>query len=276
MEQQREIVSSWDTLIYIIYNIPLIRDLILNNLCASDCASLLALAKYDLESHDIKRFLHPIRDVFDGEWDMDLFTKRDNSIVLIGKDLNLLLDRIKDPLRFWKLNPISVPINIFTIIILPWNSEDSGEWLQSCCVISESPIGTNMKHHWKITKSENGSNVNRLCCLHDTNYSRCIELSLGADWHIEMTREYTTMVPTYNDTAMCLVSRGNNQECHTKYIDLSTNSYEVNDASNIELSRDIKNRYRYIQLVVYHEECKEYADYSIIEFPIGKELIICE
>lgn len=269
-----DIFNAWNIITYIIFDIPLIRDVILDNLCASDCASLLALANYDLSSHDIKKFLHPIRDIFDDESTLQYFTTTTDIVVLIGKDLDLLLLRITDPLRFWKLVPLSMPIDVFTVSIRPLSSSRCQEWQQSSSVVSEHPNDTQLSYQWKTRKSQNGSNVNRLRCVHSSNYPRCIWFTIGVSWYIEVTREYTGMIPIYDDTAMCLVSCAHDKHYTTRYIDLSNDPYEAKLVSDTKLPEEIKNRYRHIKLEVYHEDCKEYGDCSIIEFPIGKESIV--
>lgn len=259
------------TLIYILQDILHIRDSILYKLSASDCASLLAVANYRLDDISIKKFLNPLRDILPDQDLIELYNHGNYDIILIGKDLDHLLQRITDPIQYYKLHEVIPLLSIFCIVtksVLNTRSSTCYSRIQVLCPwISEYDSTPS----WNQLRSSTDDRISILHYGFPSYFTRELKFDIGVKWTFEMTSEYSTNIARYDELSMNLVSKSNDEIWHTKYLELSRYPYQVKEASSKKLSSDMKMDYRYAKLNIYQPDGNTCESVGSIEFPIGQE-----
>ncbi|KJZ70493.1 hypothetical protein HIM_10122 [Hirsutella minnesotensis 3608] len=95
---------TMDSLTNLLINVPDFRHGLFSILGATDVSMITHLCRIGLSPMERSKYLHPIRDV-DSLVEMSrLMIKAGHSISLVGLDVMTIVNRIKDPIGYWKTN----------------------------------------------------------------------------------------------------------------------------------------------------------------------------
>jgi hypothetical protein len=92
-----------------------IRNSVLSRCSASDVSLLQAMKCLVLSNAEKKRYLNPVRDLSICNWILERIDAKDN-VILIGKDIDLLVDRIRNPLGYHAKGLWNNPIVIWPVV----------------------------------------------------------------------------------------------------------------------------------------------------------------
>ncbi len=93
-----------DSLANLLINVPDFRDGLFSMLGATDVSIVAQLCRIDLTSNERTRYLHLIRDMNGLVRMADVLVGTKCNISLVGMDVKTIVDRIKDPIGYWKAN----------------------------------------------------------------------------------------------------------------------------------------------------------------------------
>lgn len=248
---------------HIFYVIHHVRDLILSHLCASECALVFALIQYEPTDYDIKKFLQLDNEVPQYKSWINRMIKDSYHVLMIGKDVQHLVDRIEDPLSFWKLHRNSVSCSVFLTAIKILDILDGR-------MLAVSPVDKDLRisQGWKRMRSDGTSNVNVLSYRHDTDFTREAFFDIGATYNLRITHAYSESTLVHSGISLVLISKIQHRKYTTKYINLSSVLPTVENAvsSSVECGDTITCPH--VSLYIH---CKHYNvpnDEVAIRFPI--------
>lgn len=94
--------KTWNALAYVFHCVYPVQTTILTFLTASEAALVASLVSYRFSDAEGRRWLHPIRDLPEhSDWARKMMAEG-HAVTLVGKDLDRLVSRIRDPIGFWE------------------------------------------------------------------------------------------------------------------------------------------------------------------------------
>jgi hypothetical protein len=83
-----------------LFSLPPVQDMLLEDLLPFDIARLLAATGCEITQVQRKKYMNPVRDVFDKHEEIALLTKAGVNIILLGHNAHLLHKRLNDTQSF--------------------------------------------------------------------------------------------------------------------------------------------------------------------------------
>lgn len=242
-----------------------IRDSILSELSASDSASLLTVANYNLYNPSIKQFLDPLRDILPRP--AKFYRDAGYTIVLIGKDLDCLLQRIANPTLYYSAGRKAHMVNVLCII-MRWTPEDEHK-RYAYTIDSLCPWKSNFPpvSKWHETRSGTDSKINII-------YNNVTEPSVGQleytiGCNIIHDRDHSNIVKSYDPVSMKLICKLSGGHFLTKYIDTGAYPYKANEIGTGTVFQTAPQGTLYILLGMVDVSNFDYVSDKYIEFPVS-------
>lgn len=125
MERTRATPSAYSRLALATVNIAGFRKRLLDLLGATSVSALRFTIRLNLTPEERLRYLHPIRDIFSDTGWVEGETKEGAKVAIVGSDVKAMVNRIRDPTRFW----VDRELNVW-LAVVRWRECDSGAPLE--------------------------------------------------------------------------------------------------------------------------------------------------
>lgn len=241
--------------------------MILDNLCASDCALMFAIMKYEPTSHDTMKYLQLYNEIPECKAWVTGMIEDLYDVLVIGCDVDCLIDRIRNPLVFWETSTGPILYNVFIIAVKIVEDPDDCNMLIEIC----SPTGTIIKepHNWKRIVFHNNSRVGLLCVYHNDYGFGNVSFHIGGmfSFNTKAENKYDFI---YDDVSLSLVSQMHNGKFYTKYINLSEKDAVVKEVSGNPVDYQMTAEYLCINITIHLEENSARRKSEVISFAIKK------
>lgn len=224
--------------------------------------------KYEPTSHDTVKYLQFYNEIPEYKPWITGMIEDSHEVLVIGSDVDHLINRIKDPLAFWYTSTKPVLYNVF-IIAVKVIEEDVG----GCGMLIQirSPVNTALKEpvSWKRLVLGSNSRIGSLCVYHNRYGvgNVCFDVGGTFRFNTEAENNYDFV---HNDMSLSLVSQMDNGKFCTKYINLSEKNAVVKEVLDNPVDYEMTTEYICVSITVHLEKDSVPGGSEVISFAVKR------